>query len=164
MQRLGLIKEVAQKDHQQKHAAEGQDARLGQFQQFAVAVRVVDGGIKGLAQANAARQGHHQQGTEQPHTKNGNDQTPGEEKALLGRGQLIQYTGIDHRVVKGKRDLQHQQHQGDPGGAGTQPAHHDRQTRRTADEREDEVAQIALGHQFRPRATIASSCAAYRRQ
>ena len=121
---------------------------------------MVDGGIKGLAQANAARQGHHQQGTEQPHTKNRNYQTPGEEKALLGRGQLIQYPGIDHRVVKGKRDLQHQQHQGDPGGAGTQPAHHDRQTRRTADQREDEVAQIALGHRFRQKRKNALSFAA----
>jgi hypothetical protein len=40
----------------------------------------------------------------------------------------------------------------------------DRQTGGAADKREDEVAQIALGHRFRQKTTSASSRAAWRPQ
>ena len=56
VQALGFVEEVAQADHQQEHAAEGQDARLGQLEQLVVGLGMVKGVIKGGRQADATRQ------------------------------------------------------------------------------------------------------------
>ena len=110
MEALGFVEEIAQADHQQEHAAEGQDARLGQLEQVVIVVGMVQGGIEGRGQADAAGQADQQQGAEEAHAEDRDHQAPGEEKLLLARGQPIEHAGVDHGVVKGEADLQRQQH------------------------------------------------------
>ena len=62
MEAFGFVEEIAQAHHQQEHAAEGQDARLRQLEQFVIVVGMVEGGIEGRGQADAAGQADQQQG------------------------------------------------------------------------------------------------------
>jgi len=152
---LGFVEEVAEKNHQQEHAAEGQDPGLRQIQQLAVAGRVMESRIKGLAHPHPAGQGHHQQGAGETHAKHRNHQAPGEEETLLTRRELIEHPGVHHGVVEGEGDLQQQQHQGDPGCREALQTQHDGQSSRAAGHRDIQVAQIAHGGRQVSRAMMA---------
>ena len=144
MEALGFVEEIAQADHQQEHAAEGQDARLGQLEQVVIVVGMVQGGIEGRGQADAAGQADQQQGAEEAHAEDRDHQAPGEEKPLLARGQPIEDAGINHGVVKGEADLQGQQHAGNPDGLPTLDRRHHRETRETQSNGKFEVAKVLL--------------------
>ena len=95
-----------------------------------------------LTQAGAAGQSHHHQGTGEAHTEHRDHQTPAQKKALLPRGQPLQHPGIDHGVVEGERDLQHQQDQSDPDPCDSLPGVNQRQRQRTHPQGEEQVGEI----------------------
>ena len=155
MQGLGLIEKVAQKHHQQEHAAKGQNPWFGNCQQFSIVVRIVQCSIEGFAHPHPTGQGDHGQRPNKAHTEYRNHQPPGEEELLLARAKPIEYPGIDNGIVEGEGDLQQQQHQGEPGGLQAGPAGHYRQASRTTPQGNGQVAPQLFGNHH---SAAANSC------
>jgi hypothetical protein len=145
---LPALEEPVQEEHEQEHAAERGDLRVGLVEQVGVRRRIVGRALlqrqgQRLHRVQPGRHRHDDQREHQAHPEHRDQDADGQEDPLPEGAHPVQHGGVDHRVVERQRDLEdaqdraedetlhagveegdHQRHRGDGVGPAKDPKVH----------------------------------------
>lgn len=111
---LPVLEDEVEEDHQQEHAAEGGDRRVGVGHQLLVLVLVVEREPYRFDRTDLGADGDDHDREDQAHAEDRDQDADGEEDLLPEGIHLLQDPGVDHGVVEGNRYLEDGQDRHDP--------------------------------------------------
>lgn len=106
---LALFDDEADEHHRQEHAAEACDLGVGRVQDLTVVMSVGEGERKGVPRPQAAEHSDDDDRDDQAHAEDSDQDSPCKESLLPLRSHVLQYAGVDHRVVEAQADLEHRE-------------------------------------------------------
>ena len=110
---LLFIEQEVQEDQQQEHAAERRHFRVVIRQVHRVLLRILQGHVPHVHQAQIGRHSDDHEREQQAHTEHGDDDADAQEQLFPELVPRFQYGGVDHRVVERQRDFHDRENRGD---------------------------------------------------